>query len=260
MNFNWQSAKLIKDTFDWGSAQKKEEEEATASPSFDWGTAQRNDDMGIRADKVKTQATEPSQQPQAVAEEQPINIRQHVVADVYSRLVEFEGEEGDTTGAAPTGKVGVTAGARRAVGKEGMSDHEIAKAYVEHLYDKMPESMKQAPDFVQAVFVDSAYNLGEGMFNYKGLNAKAEKGDWLGAVTHLLETASIGGAASRGIARRRAVHYNEVAEKLGQPTIKAIHQKADGTLAYLDDRNNIIHSYRPRNGRHNTSGIGIINV
>lgn len=254
MSFNWQTAKLVKEGFDWASAKKKEEEgEAQASPSFDWGTAKRKDDMGRNAKDVNITAQPSKQEPVK-------DVRGSVVANVYSRLVEFEGKEGDTTGAAPTGKVGVTAGARRAVGGEGMSDHEVAQAYVEHLYDKMPESMKKAPDFVQAVLVDSAYNLGEGMFNYKGLNARAEEGDWLGAAAALLETASSGKKALRGIARRRAVHYNEIAEKLNKPTIHSIDQAADGKLSYLDEEGEVIHSYRPSGGRHKDSGIGVIGI
>ena len=179
-----------------------------------------------------------------------------VVDTVFDRLIDHEGAEGDTTGAAETGKIGVTAAARKAVGGKDKTDEQVAREYLEQLKQKMPESLKNAPESVQRAILDSAYNLGESIFRYPKLMAAAEKGDWQGVAQELLDTASIAGKSSRGLASRRAQAYNEIALENGFPQIKKVDQSEDGKIKYLDETGSVLFEYKAKNGRHSTSGIG----
>ena len=190
--------------------------------------------------------------------EAPTEAPVGLVDSVFNSLYTSEGAEGDTTGAAKTGKIGVTQWARDAVGVEGMSDEDVAKSYLK-LLDKKWRGKKgfaEAPKEVQAFLLDSSYNLGESVFGYKNLETSLAQGKYLEAAKGLLGTASIGGASSRGVARRRAEQYNKIAFN----KIVEIDQQEDGTLRYLDRKGNEVFSYRPKSGRHTSSKVGRIKV
>lgn len=183
---------------------------------------------------------------------------QDAVEDLYSNLAEEEGAFGDTTGAAVTGELGVTSGARSAVeGSENMSDTQIAKAYIQKLNENIPDN---TPYSVRYSLLDTAYNLGEGMFKYKNLSKNLSEGDWMGVANSLLNTASIGGESSKGIAGRRARAYNRIAKEFGGDIIQSVFQSEDGTLSYLGEEDKVIFSYRPKGGRHESSKVGMIRI
>lgn len=179
------------------------------------------------------------------------------VSAVFDSLIKHEGAEGDKTGAAKTGKLGVTAALRQRLKiPANVPDEKVAEQYLGMIYDKMPDYMKEAPPVVVELLLDNAYNIGEGMLKYRGINAAAREGDWLGVARNLLDTASINGQASRGIAVRRAFHYNKVATAMGEEPIATVEQLGDGTLRYLNKDKGVIFQYKPKNGRHKSSAIG----
>lgn len=180
------------------------------------------------------------------------------VDDVYKNLIHEEGAEGDTTGAAVTGKLGVTEGARSVIpGSEDMSDKEVAKAYIERLGSMVPED---TPYSVTYSLVDTAYNAGEGVFKYPKLSKALKEGDWMGVATNFLDTATIGGKSSKGLAGRRARAYNRIAEEFGGDVIEKVFQAEDGTLSYLNEEGDVIFSFKAKNGRHPSSRVGSLRV
>lgn len=182
-----------------------------------------------------------------------------VIDEVFDDLALFEGAEGDTTGAAETGRIGVTAAARQAVGGENLSDEQVAKQYLGIVFNTLStklEGFEKAPREVQKSLLDAGYNLGQGIANFKGLRAAFAKKDWKGVGLNLLDTASIAGKASRGLARRRADYYNRIVGE-SQSKITHIEQKRDGTLIYLSGDSEVF-KYKPSGGRHPSSGVGKI--
>ena len=129
--------------------------------------------------------------------EAPTEAPVDLVDSVFNSLYASEGAEGDTTGAAKTGKLGVTQWARDAVGIEGMSDEDVAKRYLKLLDEKWRErkGFAEAPREMQSFLLDSSYNLGESVFGYKSLEANLAQGKYLEAAKGLLGTANIGGAS-----------------------------------------------------------------
>jgi GH24 family phage-related lysozyme (muramidase) len=180
------------------------------------------------------------------------------IADaVYDELPLKEGK-GDLTGAAPTGNLGVTEVARKTVGmndewKNAKSEEErdeidkkVARLYLNYLENKMPDSWKEMPEGLQKGFLDAAYNIGPGIFNYTQLNKGIQNKDWAYAAKNLLDSANIDGKSSKGLAKRRAEAYNDIAQEAGFNTIGDVEQEADGTIIYYDNEGNDIFRYDPK--------------
>jgi hypothetical protein len=105
------------------------------------------------------------------------------------------------------------------------------------------------------------YNLGRnGLLNpnqFKKTRAAIKAGDDEQVMFNLLDTATVEGKSARGIAKRRALNYNEVlGYSSGKPRIISINQLENGTLQYLGDQDQVIFQYKPSKGRHHKSDVG----
>lgn len=205
------------------------------------------------------------------------------IADaVYAELPLKEGK-GDLTGAAPTGNLGVTEVARKTVGmndewKNAKSEEErdeidkkVARLYLNYLENKMPDSWKKMPEGIQKGFLDAAYNLGPSIFTYTELNKGIQNKDWAYAAKNLLDSANIGEKekdpkdpsktitklyASKGLAKRRAEAYNDIAQEAGLSPISRVEQKEDGTIIYYNENGEELFKYRKP--RHQKSEPGSV--
>lgn len=189
------------------------------------------------------------------------------VAAAYGLLLKNEGARGDNTGAADTGEIGVTESARKAVRKQygaqadSFDDKQYAKSYLNILDTKMREiAPATTPSVVRQVMLDSAYNLGEGVFKYKGVRRALNEHDWVGVGESLLDTATVNGQAVRGLAKRRAQQYNKIADRFGGEIITQVNQEEDGTIQYLAEGGGIVFEYKPEGGRHRRSAVGMLRV
>lgn len=180
-----------------------------------------------------------------------------VIGNVADRLFEREGT-GDTVTNVETGEVGVTQAARDAVNAtEEDTDKDVAVKYLKHL-DKSwgsVEGYSDVSDDLKGALLDASYNMGESVMKQPKLIDALREGDEEGVVYELLDTAQVGGKSLKGLAKRRAEVYNEVAEV----KITKVEQKADGTIIYYagDD---IVREYTPRGGRHAKSSAGTITL
>lgn len=181
---------------------------------------------------------------------------------VYSHLGLVEGNGSNITGDVPTKKLGVTAAAEKAIkGSDKMKPEEVAHAYLEKLNGKFTNMIPRysvAPPELQTAILDAGYNLGEGVGRYPGLNAAMKAEDWPGAGLQLLDTANAKGKSLRGIAKRRAMMYNNIP---GVPNpITTVRQKKDGTLQYIGADGSTVFSYTAKKGRHPDSPVGSLSV
>lgn len=154
---------------------------------------------------------------------------------VRNSLLKFEGERGDNLTAVETGAKGMTAATKRKLEEKydrELTDEEAIDYYLTDLDNAMPKALKKMPAEVQAAVLDLAYNLGEGALRYKGINAAAEAGDIQGVLANTLDTAKAEGGASFGLAKRRAMKYNQAAKAAGIPEIDEITVTPDGVVIY----------------------------
>ena len=154
---------------------------------------------------------------------------------VRNSLLKFEGERGDNLTAVETGAKGMTTATKRKLEEKydrELTDEEAIDYYLTDLDNAMPKALKKMPAEVQAAVLDLAYNLGEGALRYKGINAAAEAGDIQGVLANTLDTAKAEGGASFGLAKRRAMKYNQAARAAGIPEIDEITVTPDGVVIY----------------------------
>lgn len=208
-----------------------------------------------------------------VAKASPIGALTPVVAEeqvpfspqeFFTKVAEREGS-GDTATDVPTAHFGVTQAAADAVGEpfsETMSE-EISQligtkyvAKLEQDFASKVEGWESLPVEVKEGALDAAYNMGPQVFKFKGFMSALGKGDAEEAARQLLDTASIDGKSSKGLAKRRAELYNNM---VGEGTIDRVEQMEDGTLAYWKGDSEVF-SYRPEGGKHETSSVGSITL
>lgn len=187
-----------------------------------------------------------------------------LASQVFNTLIKKnEGPSGDTTGAAPTGKYGLTVQKyKEMVNKYGkLTQEEASIKYLEELETKWnaKPGFADASDTLKMELLDASYNLGEGSINYTGLsNALATLGtstDEADVLAKLLDTAQSGKKSLRGIAKRRAESYNKVATD----KITSIKQEADGTLIYYKG-NQEFYRFKASKGRHPSSSVGTLTI
>jgi len=179
-----------------------------------------------------------------------------IVNTVYDSLEESEGKEGDTTGAAETGKIGVTQMARDAVGNPNIDDREIAKLYLIDIGAKLQglEGYAEAPDGVQVALLDTMYNTGDQLLGWKGMAEGLKGGDYEKAMKNILDTAQVEGKSMKGLAKRRAKAYN-----IAFPSsISSVLQQLDGTIKYNNKAGDTLFEYRVP--RHEKSEAGVITL
>lgn len=184
--------------------------------------------------------------------------REPQVERVFRTLNISEGVGDDVTNVA-TGALGVTRQARDAVsGSANMSDEEVARSYLTELNSKWArvDGYDLVSPEVKEALLDASYNMGESVLGFEKLTEALKRGDEQTVVTELLDTANVDGQTIRGLARRRAVAYNAVADI----PIAEVEQKDDGTIIYKDVAGGTIFQYKTRGGRHEKSGVGTIPV
>lgn len=176
---------------------------------------------------------------------------------VFANLRRMEGT-GDNLTDVPTGDLGVTDAARRAVGGEGKSDKEVAREYLELLQDKWDkqEGYQDAPDAVKEMLLDSTYNMGESVLRFKGLKTALANKDYQQVGKELLDTSNVDGQSVKGLARRRAEMFNDIADN----PVAEILQDEDGKITYFDVDGEVIFSYTPRKGKHPGSVAGRMRI
>jgi len=194
----------------------------------------------------------------------PVSAAPFSPEEFFTKVAEREGS-GDEVTDVPTAHFGVTKAAADAVGEpfsetmsEGMS-RLIGTKYSSKLerdfaakvgkWDSLPLEVREGA-------VDAAYNMGPQVLNFKGFISALESGSVGEAGKQLLDTASIEGKSSRGLAKRRAQLFNEM---VGEQRITKVEQQEDGTLIYWEGDRELF-SYKPKGGRHKTSGVGTITV
>ncbi len=182
---------------------------------------------------------------------------QMTTEQVMKDLSRREGE-GDTLTDIPTGKLGVTGSARKAVGaSEDTPDTDVALGYLKLLESKWEglSGYEEAPGRVKEALLDSSYNMGEQVLTFPEVVESLDAGDYLGVVTALLDTANVDNKSVKGLAKRRAELYNSVSER----SITEVVQFSDGTIVYMSGHE-IVYQYRPSGGKHERSKAGIINL
>lgn len=206
-------------------------------------------------------------------------------ANFLPHLLRMEGRGDDVTDV-PTGLAGMTMktyGAMRKKLPKGTlpawtdkskppSDEKIliaSKAYANNIYSDYStpggsnylEGFTELPPVTQDMILSSAYNMGKAFHKKAPSFTKAVKdNNSMEAANQLLDTANTEGAASMGLARRRAQERNSVAEFLGQPLIDDIVQ-TDFGIDYRTAANDLRESeslFSYLKPRHETSPSGVM--
>ena len=188
--------------------------------------------------------------------------RDQIIDELYNEFATSEGN-GDTTGAAPTGKRGLTTSLYETMKQKhgaNISEEEASKLYIGEAYDGFTSQLNgfdQLDSVAQARIIDTAYNLGwENMLNYPKFSKAVAAGDAEGAMKELLDTAQTDKMSSRGIAKRRAQNYNLVNPS---SKITSVRQMKDGTIRYMKGKT-MFFSFKPPKGKHKTSAVGVLKV
>lgn len=180
-----------------------------------------------------------------------------VSTTTFNNLSAREGV-GDTLTDVPTGAMGVTKAARRAVGDSGdLPDEDVARLYLNRLSMRWgrQEGYNNAPPEVQEAILDASYNMGEQVLGFDNLNEALKAGDYSTVAKELLDTASVDGKTVKGLAKRRAELYNGVAEQ----KITEVEQLKDGTIIYRSGEDEVLR-YKTKGGKHEKSSAGIISI
>ena len=218
---------------------------------------------------------------------------------------------GDKTGAAKTGNYGITQEAIDSlknnknysnyidsdydtlkeidslpVDQRSQKYDQLMRLYVDYLNNKMPNNFKGLPDSFNKAILDSAYNIGEAVFNknkFDGLhksieNAKEfkkyaeldgkfndlEKNEYKEKIAEALKVGlfDVLNATNKktdekgmfkGLAKRRAESYNEFAKEESMPLVKFVKQE-NNEIKYLDKDRNVIFSQKGKTHSQSKDG------
>ena len=184
----------------------------------------------------------------------------YVVNTAYEQLNKYEGKSGDTTGAAKTGKRGLTEEEwerQKLLAKDPeLTEEQASKNYLTQLYtrfDRDVEGFSKLSNEVKADIIHEAYNLGGGMTKYPSFTKAIKENNPEKIFFNLLDTANISGQTSKGIAIRRAELYN----KYANAKIKTIEQLEDGTIIYSTEDGEL---FRYRKAKHSSSKPGKVKL
>lgn len=255
------------------------------------------------SDKIKV-----GREPQ-VASDNNINLEDVKLLDDYDQIYSNEDLEiekffdnlkkkegiGDKTGAAETGNYGITQKAidtlksnknysnyidsnydtlkeidNLPVDQRSQKYDQLMRLYVDYLNNKMPNNFKGLPDSFNKAILDSAYNIGESVFNYEGLGDKIkeakkfkkdaeldgqfndlEKNEYKEKLAKALKVGlfDVLNATTKktrekgmfkGLAKRRAESYNEFAKEESLPLVKFVKQE-NNEIKYLDKDRKVIY-------------------
>lgn len=184
----------------------------------------------------------------------------YVVNTAYEQLNKYEGKSGDTTGAAKTGKRGLTEEQyerQKLLAKDPeLTEEQASKNYLTQLYtrfDRDVEGFSELSNEVKADIIHEAYNLGPSMTKYPSFTKAIKENNVEQIFFHLLDTANISGETSKGIAVRRAELYNKYADA----KIKTVEQLEDGTLIYSTEDGEL---FRYKRAKHKSSKAGKVKL
>ena len=184
----------------------------------------------------------------------------YVVNTAYEQLNKYEGESGDTTGAAKTLKRGLTEEEyerqKRLAKDPELSEEQASKNYLTQLYtrfDRDVEGFSELSNEVKADIIHEAYNLGPSMTKYPSFTKAIKENNLEQIFFNLLDTANISGQTSKGIAVRRAELYNKYADA----KIKTVEQLDDGTLIYSTEKGEL---FRYKKAKHKSSKAGKVKL
>lgn len=228
--------------------------------------------LNIDIDRVKTQGIdkeEPLQERQ-IQPEEPVTRGgdervmkeedNYVVNTAYEQLNKYEGKSGDTTGAAKTGKRGLTEEQyerQKLLAKDPeLTEEQASKNYLTQLYtrfDRDVEGFSELSNEVKADIIHEAYNLGPSMTKYPSFTKAIKENNVEQIFFNLLDTANISGETSKGIAVRRAELYNKYADA----KIKTVEQLDDGTLIYSTEDGEL---FRYKKAKHKSSKAGKVKL
>jgi len=185
-----------------------------------------------------------------------------IIDSLYEEFAVTEGN-GDTTGAAPTGKRGLTDAAYASMKKKygsNISEEKASKLYLGDVYSTFSEKLTgftKLDSEVQKGILDAAYNLSyTEMLSYPMFTAAVKAGNKEEIFKNLLDTANVGGQSLKGLAKRRAASYN-MANTTSK--ITAVEQKKDGTVNYYKGKA-VFFAYAPKNGKHEKSTAGVLKI
>lgn len=190
-----------------------------------------------------------------------------VIDGVKNKLLQREGARGDTTGAAETGKMGLSVAEYNRIKRDygnDVTEEEAIDIFMDEMYSRLSElpGFDSASPRLQEALLDSSYNLGPSIAGFPRLTAALaqlpETGDEEAVAKELLDTASIDGKTSKGVAARRAEVYNEVVSDPAKQ-ITEVEQTPDGELVYWAGENQLFR-YGQDKDRHESSAPGIMSV
>ena len=174
-----------------------------------------------------------------------------IIDRVFGELEEFEGEEGDNLRTdIPTGRMGMTDATRKMIDPDGnKEDLQVIRKHLKSEYDVLNkfQGFKEAPDEFKVAMLDLSYNVGSSnMKRYTKMKKAIKEQDYLEAMKQTLDTANTAGKSVKGIAVRRAINYNKVANSIGKDGIYSVELKNDSGIVYKDKNGETIFEYMPK--------------
>jgi len=189
-------------------------------------------------------------------------VKNKIITELYEEFAIVEGD-GDTTGAAPTGKRGLTTAIYDAMKKKygaNITEEQASKQYLTDIHDSFNKNLvgfDKLDEKIQKGVLDAAYNLDyQQMLKFKGFTTAVKNNNKEEIFKSLLDTANSDGRSIKGLAKRRADSYNKV---MTESKITSVKQDADGTISYMKGAK-VYFTYKPSGGKHAKSTSGTIKV
>jgi GH24 family phage-related lysozyme (muramidase) len=196
---------------------KKHQETLPGYPERDKVRKESHKDFRQEIDKFEVEMEEEMKERREL-ENDPLYKKpaQTIQDKVYNHLINTEGSSGDTATGIPTGALGLTTklydSIKKKTGNSKMTEEEASRYYIDELYNNLSSlpGFTKLNDDEQVILVDTAYNVGwNNMSQWKGFAKGLATGNKEDAFRNLLDTANTEGGTSKGIAKRRALAYNE---------------------------------------------------
>jgi GH24 family phage-related lysozyme (muramidase) len=197
---------------------------------------------------------EPAPEPEPEPKEEPVTEQPDAVKAVTEKLVEIEGTGDEVTGK-ETLEGGLLPETKKAIEKKVGKKLSVEQARTEvvkadhALFSQKVPGYKEAAVVAQTAILDMSFNIGPNNIVRKGgfkkMKAALAAGDIVEAMRQTLDTAIVDGKTVKGIAIRRANHYNAVVPIDKQ--IEFVEQLEDGRINYIGADGKVILTFkRPR--------------
>jgi GH24 family phage-related lysozyme (muramidase) len=196
----------------------------------------------------------PEPEPEPEPKEEPVTEQPDAVKAVTEKLVEIEGTGDEVTGK-ETLEGGLLPETKKAIEKKVGKKLSVEQARTEvvkadhALFSQKVPGYKEAAVVAQTAILDMSFNIGPNNIVRKGgfkkMKAALAAGDIVEAMRQTLDTAIVDGKTVKGIAIRRANHYNAVVPIDKQ--IEFVEQLEDGRINYIGADGKVILTFkRPR--------------